>query len=91
VLGAFLGEVGHLLFHDAGVDAVLTRRQPALGDVLDHGGVEERQSVGGSGAKQRGGFPHDTQRMDEAQSSRIDAHRQGGLMHEVTKGPGAPG
>ena len=86
MLGGFLGEVGHLLFYDAGVDAVVVRRQSALGDVLDHGGVEERQSVGGSGAKQRSCFAQDAEGMDEAQSSRIDVRRQRRFMHEVPNG-----
>ena len=42
MFGAFFGEVGHFLFHHAGIDAVVPRRELPLGDVPDHGGAECR-------------------------------------------------
>jgi len=84
MLGPFLSEAGHLLLDHARVDAVVTRRQPALGDVLDHRSIERRQTRSRRRTHQRGGLAKHPNRMDEAQATRIDVHRNGSFVHQET-------
>ena len=86
VFGSFFGEVGHFLFDDAGVDPVVARGQHSPSDVRDHAPIERRQAFHGSGAKKRSRFPQNPHGVNEAQSARIDVHRNGGFVHEEPDG-----